>query len=121
MFETAAIEFPFVERLPKREKSRLQKAWDLFQEAKAAQDKHGFLVPERLAAKVAGVSQQRISQLRQAGVLLTVDIDEHPFITEDSLVEWMKSERKRGRPPKVQTASECWQAAREFASENKSK
>lgn len=100
MFD-AACEFPFVQGLPVREKSRIGKAWDVVSHMREAQARHGLLIPERLAAKLAGVSWQRIGQLANLDRLKRVYIDGHPFITEDSLVAWLKSERKSGRPSKV--------------------
>lgn len=120
MFDAVAIEFPFVDRLPKREKNRVQRAWDVVERMRVAQSEHGLLLPFMLVAKLAGVSTQRVSQLTQSGSLRVVEIDGHPFITENSLVEWVKTERKAGRPPKVvSTPEDCWKVARELTTEKK--
>lgn len=98
MVSGVADEFPFVEGLPKREKSRLQKLWDHFQEVKEISAEKGILVPVRLASSLGGVSVQRIDQLCVVGKLERVYVDEHPFVTEQSLLAWARSERKSGRP-----------------------
>ena len=116
MADGLAAEFPFVEELPKREKSRLQKLWDHFTEVKAITAQKGLLVPVRFAANLVGVSQQRVDQLCDNGSLERVYVDGHPFVTENSLIEWAKSERKAGRPPKLpQNNTDAWQVAKTYA------
>jgi hypothetical protein len=112
----AVIEFPWVEQLPKREKSRLAKLWDHFAEVRAIQREHGTIVPVKLAADLAGVTRQRIDDLVERGQLVRIYVNGHPFITENSFVEWAKTERKNGRPLKVlATNKEIWKAAHEAA------
>lgn len=120
MFDSAVCEFPFVEGLPVREKSRIGKAWDIVVHMREAQAQHGLLIPERLAARLAGVSWQRIEQLSKAERLKCVRIDGHPFITEDSLVAWLKSDRKTGRPRKaVASVADCAKVAFEVGVQRK--
>lgn len=98
MVKTEASEFAFVEELPKREKSRWQKLWEHFEEIKRITAEKGMLLPLSLAAQIAGVSRQRISDLCDNGTLDRVVMDGHPFVTEDKFVAWAKSDRKGGRP-----------------------
>lgn len=114
MITIEASEFPFVEELPKREKSRVMKLWDHFKEAKAIMAEKGMLVPVKLAGDIAGVSHQRILQLCQARTLERIELHGHPFITENSFVEWAKSERKAGRPFKPQSFGEQAKSAVAF-------
>lgn len=114
MFTAAAIDFPFVAELPKRKQSRVLKAWDLIEAMRAVPDEKGLLIPMRIAAKVLGVSTQRVSQLVDAGKLEAVVIDEHPLVTEQSLIEWAKSEKKAGRPLKAVTMKDAIQAGQDF-------
>jgi hypothetical protein len=100
-----ACDFPFVETLPKREKSRLRKLWDHFQEAKAIAAEHGMLVPCPVAAQIVGVSRQRIDQLCADGLLRLVQLGGHNYVTENSLVAWAQTERKQGRPTKAESLS----------------
>ena len=107
-------EFPFVEGLPKREKSKLAKIVDRFNELRAVVDQKGMLVPQNFAAKIVGVSKQRIDELCKQGRLERVYIDTHAFITESSLIEWGQSERKSGRPLKLpESKREIWKMARD--------
>jgi len=97
MAELTIDEFPFVEGLPKREKSKLASLWDHLEEARAVTDEKGLLIPLTYAAKLGGVSHQRIFQLCETGHLEKVMFADRAHVTEDSLVEWVKSERLSGR------------------------
>jgi hypothetical protein len=109
MFDAAISEFPFVEALPKREKSKLARVWDMLKEMKAAVDAEGQLVPVNLTCKLLDVSRTRIDQFCAAGRLRRVTIGDHVFITEKSIVECARDERKSGRPLNVPTtAKETW-------------
>lgn len=119
--DVLTTDFPFVEELPKREKSKLAKLWDQFQVMRDATAKHGCLVPIALAAKLGNVSNQRIHQLMDVGTLERVEIDGHPFISETSMLNWVSAERKAGRPPKVVTAADTWRASVEVVKELRKK
>lgn len=108
-------EFPFVQQLPQREKSKLVKLWDHFAAVRMAIDQHGMLVPVSLAAELAGVSRQRIDQLVDSDRLVRIELNGHPFITENSFVQWAKSERKNGRPLKQHSAGDTWKIAKKIA------
>jgi hypothetical protein len=109
--DTTINDFPFVAELPKREKSKLAKVWDTFQELRAATAEHGSLVPTVMAANILGVSRQRVMQLVVDGKLISVCIHGQPFIGEKSLVEHARSERKTGRPFKIpETSGDMWRA-----------
>lgn len=94
------VEFPFVAELSKRQRSRWSRARESFQLLKLAQDQHGLLVPQNLAARLGCVTRQRIDQLSECGKLERIYINDHAFITEGSLVAWLKEETLRGRPRK---------------------
>ena len=91
-------EFPFVQDLPKRERNRLQTVWDVWQEVKAKVEEKGLFIPVTMAASLGGVSRQRIYQLCESGTLEQIEVGKNTFITENSLMSWMESERKAGRP-----------------------
>jgi hypothetical protein len=91
-------EFPFVAELPKREKSKVATLWEAFQEASRVSEERGMFVPPIVAAKLLGVSSQRVGQIMDDGRLESVDVCGHRMILEDSLVEFCKTERKNGRP-----------------------
>lgn len=108
----AVADFPFVATLPKREKSRLARLWDHFAAVREISKEHGMLVPVKMAADLAGVSHQRIADLIGDGRLVRIDLHGHRYVTENSFVEWAKSERKNGRPLKVQSSNESvWNAS----------
>lgn len=118
MFEAEALEFPFTATMPKREKSRLVKCWELLQRMKQISATEGDLVPLMMGAKLLGLSRSRVDDLVRDGRLKRYDIDGHVFLTENSIVECAKVERKHGRPFKVPaTTSECWKASMEYARE----
>ncbi len=101
MLEADYAEFPFVEALPRREKSKVAKLWDLVQEIRAVSAESGPLIPSTLAAKCLGVSRQRVDDYLADGRLQEFRVDGHVFITGNSLVELAKTERKAGRPFKM--------------------
>lgn len=100
-FEAQPLEFPFVERMPKREKSKFVRAWDAFKELSRVTEEKGMLIPQSFAAKVLGVSRQRVWDLVQADRLETVEVNGVTWVTENSVIAYAQSERKAGRPHNV--------------------
>lgn len=100
MFEATVNEFPFVASLPKREKSKVAQMWDLIREVNEISKTEGNLLPVMLVARALDLGRTRIDQLCADGRLKRVRIDDHVFITENSLVEFAKIERQNGRPLK---------------------
>jgi hypothetical protein len=117
MFEAAANEFPFVESLPKREKSRVLKTLDLLVEFSDLQKKHGTLLPAPLAWGVLGVSRQRLYELLAEGRLKGIQHHGQWYIPEAEFVEFCKLERKSGRPFKRPTFRECLTRGKELTKE----
>lgn len=120
MFEADAIEFPFLADVPKAP-SKLQRVLEVSKKLSKAIDVHGDLVPRDIVAKVVGISRQRVHQLVEEGKITQVDIDGYLFVTQASLVEWVKEERKGGRPPKIrgETLGDAWKAAVEITEEQR--
>ena len=115
MTDSEALEFPFVEAMPKREKSRMTRLWEKLSELRDLTERNGSFVPLTFAAKLLGISRQRTDELVRLGRLERIDCDGHVFITERSIVAFAKSERKAGRPLKMpETLADCarvaWQA-----------
>lgn len=94
----ATLDFPFVESLPKREKSRLAQAWDDFKELKAAIVERGPAVPVKSAAVLLGVHRSRIYQLIESGRFTPVEMHGHILICSDDLESYAREERAAGRP-----------------------
>jgi len=118
MFEAEALEFPFTADMPKREKSKLVKCWELLQRMKAVSATEGSLVPLMMGAKLLGLSRSRVDDVVRDGRLKRVEIDGHVFLTENSIVEFAQVERKSGRPPKIPaTLPEMWKLSKEHAQE----
>lgn len=110
-------EFPFVEAMPARQLSRWQRFWQQYRVFKDLVKRHGDLVPQVYAAKLGGVSVQRIDQLCLAGNLVRVYWDGHAFITEDSFVAWAKSERRPGTRYDDLTKRQVWKMSTEASRE----
>lgn len=111
-------EFPFVEGLPKRERSRLGLVWDRFQEFSKAAEGKGVLLPARLAAEIIGVSRQRVQELMELGRLEVLELSGERFVTEESVVAYAKSERKAGRSVKLEADAQTvglWKASKDVA------
>lgn len=116
MIDAATPDFPFVAELPKRERSRLVTVWDRLAELRQVSAEHGQLLPPHFAAKLLDISPQRISELTKAGRFVRVEVNGHPFLTESSVVEYARSERKAGRPFKTPNGIKgCFQVAVEYA------
>lgn len=99
-------EFPFVEALPKREKSKLSSLWDRFTEFQRQVERLGPPISPALAAALLGLSNQRVAQLIEAGRFQVVESPlGHRVITGNSFVEFCKLERKTGRPTLIDTDS----------------
>ena len=96
-----AQDFPFVESLPRREKSKFAKLWDSFNEIRALQAKEGLLIPDAVASDLLDVSRVRIAELCDTGKLKRVMWHGRRFVTENSFCEYARSERKSGRPQKT--------------------
>ena len=94
-------EFPFVESLPKREKSRVGKLLDVIGEIEQAQRERGPLLPQHVIADVLGVSRARVGQLVDGGRLESVRIGQTRFVFLASFREFAKQERPTGRPRKA--------------------
>ena len=120
MFEAPATEFPFVAELPKREKSRLVKIWDQLQELSALMEEKGLLVPFPVAASLLEISHQRVQEICESGRLDRIEFRGHRYVTEKSIVEFAKCERKAGRPPgrgieQAATVRGAWKMARQIS------
>jgi DNA-directed RNA polymerase subunit F len=113
MYEAQIMEMPFVADLPKREKSKLRKLWDGLSELSKVAEEKGMLIQQSVAAKLLDVSPQRVNDLVKLGRLEIYVFNGVPLVTENSVVDYAKSERKAGRPVGVPTtAKEAWQRAR---------
>ena len=125
MHKAQALEFPFMPEVPRRERSRLNLLIDQLNEWKAAEREHGTMLPIRFAAKLCGVSHERLGQLVQEGRIVRVDLGGHVYVTEKSVIEWAQSERKVGRPVKppgpLTILKEGMQTMREMQAENSRK
>lgn len=95
------LDFPFVADLPKREKSVIRTLWDEIGYCCEAQKRFGPVLPETVAAGALGISRQRMNQLVKAGRFETVTMGKRTYVTEDSLRAFAATERKSGRPAKV--------------------
>lgn len=116
MIDVAVSEFPFVAELPKRDKAKVANLWDKLAELRAMAQMGGSLVPHKFAAKLLGLSSQRLYQLAHDGRLERVEFEGHSFITERSLVQLARTERKNGRPLKTpKTAGEVLKLSKEYA------
>jgi len=121
MPENVLSEFPFVEGLPKLEKSKLQRLWDHFSEIRQITREKGVLIPQAMAAEMGGVSSQRIDQLCLAGRLHRVRVFNRPFVTETSLLAWATSERANGAHVEIRklTREDAWRISKALQLERK--
>lgn len=123
MFEAQALEFPWMQDLPKREKSKVAKAVDLVKEFTDLQRKHGALVPASMVATVLNVTRARVLQFIEEGRLPAVMFRGSWYVGEDDLRAFGKLERKVGRPPKARAPSfgECLEMAHDLVKASRKK
>jgi len=95
-------EFPFMAELPKREKGKVAKLFDVLEEIGRVQSEKGGIVPQALVAEVLNVSRARVAELVDDGKLDSIRIGQHRFVFLESLWARCKAEKdKGGRPRKV--------------------
>jgi hypothetical protein len=94
-------EFAFTKEMPKREKSKWENFWEVFKEMKSLQATEGMLIPLPLAAHLCNLSRQRVVEIAEDGRLKRVMIHSHAYITENSMVEFLKTVRGPGIRPQV--------------------
>jgi hypothetical protein len=115
-----ALTFPFVENLPKRQRSKIATLWDQVEELARIQQEVGPVAPQILVSKVLGVSRARVCNLIDSGVLEAVDFHGNRMITKRSLEAYAKAERLKGRPLGKVSLPEMMRMAWESAHEEKS-
>ena len=98
MFEATADEFPFVQDMPKRERSRWEKYRDAMAEFSEVSREEGGLIMVSLAANYLHVSRTRIDQLCDEGALRRYEFGGHVVISVNSLKERAEHERKKPGP-----------------------
>lgn len=85
---------------------------------RAMTDQRGVLLPVPLVHELLGVSAQRVGQILEQGHLERVKIHGRDYIPEDSLVHYVNTERKNGRPfkmpGKLDLAKRAYRAAKEI-------
>jgi len=119
--EAAVAEFAFVEALPPAkqvDESGLSKSERLHRKLTVIKDlmaSKGVLVPVALVAEVFGLSRQRIHGICDQGHMEKVVIHGTSYITEESLLQYLKEERKAGRPRKPISALDLAKASMRFA------
>lgn len=102
MHHAEVLELPGLNlEMPNREKSKLAKVWEHFEELRAVVAEKGMLVPQHLVADLLGLSKQRVHVLVNEGRFEVVELQGHRYLTEQSVVDFAKDERKHGRPLKV--------------------
>lgn len=101
MHEAESLTFPFLEHVPLREKSKMRRAWDYFQKLREEVAAKGMIVPQHVVCELFGVSRSRVGQWLDEGRLESVDVGGMRYVTERSIKEFAKVERKNGRPPKA--------------------
>jgi len=92
------LEFPFMATLPKRERTKMGKLWDDFNELRTTMREKGILLPQSVVACLLNVSRSRVCQWVDEGRMDFVRVGDARFVTESSFIEFCKVERKTGRP-----------------------
>lgn len=97
---TDTLEFPFLAELPKREKGRVAKLWDLLEEVGRIQRERGPIIPQAVAADALGISRARVAVLVDEARLESIMIGEHRFVLLSSVKERAQMEKSKGGRPR---------------------
>ena len=100
MTTAESLDFPFLDGVPKREKTRVGKLLDVIAEIERVQLERGPVISQHVVADVLGLSPQRVSNLVSEGRLDSVRIGETRFVFLESFRDFAKKERPPGRPRK---------------------
>jgi len=117
MSETATCEFPFVQSMPIRQKSKLARLWDHLATVKRVTDEKGPIVPQHLVSELLNLSKQRIAQILDDGRLEAVEVNGVRYVTVKSVEVFAQMERKTGRPVKDPGKKATWSSALQSARE----
>lgn len=110
-------EFPFVQQLKPRQRSKVESAWDTLRRLQAANLEAGGLLPVMVAAKALNLSRTRIDELMADGRLERIEVEGHVFIGGRSVAEFAWKDRRNGRPKLHGGASLVLDIVRGVASE----
>lgn len=102
---------PYMDGLPKREKSKLAKLWDHVREVKRITEEKGTLLPQHLVADILNLSKQRISQLIDDGRLEAVEVHGVRYVTAASVQSCAQVERVNGRHIKKIDNQALWKSS----------
>lgn len=111
----ATLDFPFVETMPKRERSKVRTLWDRMIEVHEISKTHGQHWPVHVAAEALGISRQRIHQLINDGRFTPLVVNGRNYISMASIQAYAESERSMGRG--VKPSKLTWQKCVELACE----
>jgi hypothetical protein len=118
MLEATGNEFPFVAALPKKEKGRVAQLLDQVAEFGELQRKHGGLIPVIVVAGLLNVHRSRVYQYIESGHFPAIGFQGHLYVPEPALIEFLKTERKNGRPFKAPSLKECLERVKELVKDS---
>jgi len=93
--------FPFFSTLRKHEKNRISKMWEKLAVFIRRHRSGGGIVSQISAARLLGVSPQRVWKLIEEDRLQAISYNGRRFVTSNSLREWASQEHKI-RKPRIQ-------------------
>ena len=93
---TADSEFAFVQAMPKPKESRWSHYLKEVAALKAAQEKHGLMIPASLVHTVLDISRQRVHQLMDSGKIPYYLIGKQRYVPEEALVAHIKQMEGKG-------------------------
>jgi hypothetical protein len=100
MSDGAAIDFPFVHDLPKREKSKVGQAFDELAEFWEVSKQERGLVTVNHAMKALNITRTTIDILCAKGILRRYKFADHVLISVASIKERAEAERSVGGRPR---------------------
>lgn len=88
---------------------------DMIRGFRELNSRDGGLLPFSVAAKLMGISKQRVNQLVAEGTLKPVEFAGKKWLSGNQIEEFIKLKREPGRPWNKPSAKELWKMSREGA------
>ena len=98
-------------------KQRLKFFLDQIRAFREMTSRDGGLLPFATAAKLLGVSKQRVNELVTEGTFKPVEFAGKKWLSANQIEEFIKLKREPGRPWNKPSVKEMWKMSREGAKE----
>ena len=96
----------------RKQKMSLKGLFRFLQEYRKTFNSEGGLLPIATAARLMGLSKQRVHELIKEGTLVPVEACEKKWLSANQVEDFIKLEREAGRPWHKPSVKELWKMSR---------